>query len=208
MSTYEEPKSSGPTGLGKKTRFCLVRHGSTAWNRERRMQGEKDLPLNEEGRQQAAETAHRLKNGGWEIVVASDLLRARETAEIIGRELGLPVLLFPGLRERKMGPLEGLTADEIKEKFPEWYQKKDLDLPGVERRRELKERAKASLETLAEIFNGRRVVVVAHGMFFGAFFASCLGGDRQVLGNGEAVEVIWENGVWKESGEGQDVSGL
>src|SRR5690606_10286285 len=155
MSIYEELKSSVPTGLGKKTKFCLVRHGSTTWNQERRMQGERDLPLNEEGRKQAAETARRLKNGGWEIVVASDLLRARETAETIVEKLGLPVLLSSGLRERKVGPLEGLTVEEIKEKFPEWYVKKELDLPGMETRRDLQQRAKASLETLAEIFNGR-----------------------------------------------------
>jgi len=207
MSTCEERKPSGLTGSEKKTDFCLVRHGCTTWNLERRMQGEKDLPLTGEGRQQAAEAAHRLKNRQWEVVVASDLLRARETAEIIGRNLDLPVLLFPGLRERKMGPLEGLTAAEIEKNFPEWYEKKE-DLPGMEPRHELAQRAKASLETLAELFNGRRVVVVAHGAFFRAFFTCCLEGDRRALGNGEAVEVIWENGVWKETGEGNEASGL
>ncbi|NLY88568.1 MAG: histidine phosphatase family protein [Firmicutes bacterium] len=197
MSTCAELNPSAPTGSGKRTDFCLVRHGCTAWNLEKRYQGHHDLPLTEKGREQAEAVAAFLHGGRWEAVVASDLLRAKETAEIIGRRLQLPVLLHSGLRERGFGPLEGLTAEEIREAFPGWFPKKDLNLPGMEPLHELAERAKTTLNTLAAIFSGHRVVVVSHGAFLRAFFAACLRWDRPVPGNGDAVEVIWEEGVWK-----------
>lgn len=153
--------------------------------------------MTEEGREQAEAVAALLENGRWEAVVASDLLRAKETAEIIGRRLQLPVLFCTGLRERGFGPLEGLTAEEIRGAFPGWFPKKDLDLPGVEPLAALAERAKTTLSALAAVFAGHRVVVVSHGAFLRAFFAACLGWDRPAPGNGEAVEVIWEEGVWK-----------
>jgi probable phosphoglycerate mutase len=197
MSTCAGQESSAPTGSGKRTDFCLVRHGCTAWNLEKRCQGRHDLPLTEEGREQAEAVASLLHNGRWEVVVASDLLRARETAEIIGGRLQLPVLLYSSLRERGFGPLEGLTVEEIRAAFPGWFPGKDLDLPGVESLQALAERAKAALNTLAAIFAGHRVVVVSHGAFLRAFLLSCLQWDRPAPGNGETVEVIWEAGVWK-----------
>src|SRR5690554_5497521 len=153
MFIYTGQKSSAPIGSGKRTDFCLVRHGCTVWNLEGRYQGLHDLSLTEEGRKQADEAASLLNNGRWEVVVASDLLRAKETAEIIGRRLRLPVLVYAGLREKSFGPLEGLTAEEIRKAFPGWFPKKDLKLPGVESRHELAERAKATLNALAEIFS-------------------------------------------------------
>src|SRR5437016_4372087 len=73
----------------------MLRHGETAWNTERRMQGTKDSPLTERGRQQAAALARALKSelgreAGSTMFWRSPLGRVRETAEIIGRELGLP----------------------------------------------------------------------------------------------------------------------
>jgi len=197
MSTCTGQSPSAPTGSGRRTELCLVRHGCTAWNLENRCQGQQDLPLTEEGREQAEAVAALLQSGEWEAVVASDLLRAKETAEIIGRRLQLPVLLYSGLRERDLGPLEGLTAEEIRQAFPGWFPKKDLNLPGVEPLPALAERAKTTLNTLAALFSGHRVVVVSHGAFLRAFFTACLQWDRPAPGNGEAVEVIWEEGVWK-----------
>ncbi|HHU82422.1 MAG TPA: histidine phosphatase family protein [Firmicutes bacterium] len=197
MFTCTGRRFSAPTGSGKRTDFCLVRHGCTAWNLESKCQGRHDLPLTEKGREQATAVAAFLRNSRWEAVVASDLLRAKETAEIIGRRLQLPVLLYSSLRERDFGLLEGLTTEEIRATFPDWFPEKDLDLPGVEPLPALAERAKTALNTLAAIFSGHRVVVVSHGAFLRAFFVSCLQWDRPAPGNGDAVEVIWEEGVWK-----------
>jgi probable phosphoglycerate mutase len=99
----------------------LVRHGETDWNAAGRLQGHNDIPLNDVGREQAADAAERLPRT-VRSVVSSDLGRARETAEIVARALGLPVpAIDAGLRERAFGAFEGLTSRECHERFPrEW----------------------------------------------------------------------------------------
>lgn len=96
-------------------RFYLVRHGVTAWNREMRMQGHTDIPLDEEGLQQAALIGARFAGEPRppQAVWSSDLLRARQTAEAIAAPLGLAVQTTELLRETKLGEWEGLTRDEI-----------------------------------------------------------------------------------------------
>ncbi|MDP9116224.1 MAG: histidine phosphatase family protein, partial [Actinomycetota bacterium] len=69
--------------------FAFIRHGQTDWNRDDKLQGSSDIPLNEVGRQQAREAAAHLGHGGWQVVVSSPLVRARETAEIIAGELAI-----------------------------------------------------------------------------------------------------------------------
>ncbi|HYG70238.1 MAG TPA: histidine phosphatase family protein, partial [Anaeromyxobacteraceae bacterium] len=92
------------------TRLFLVRHGETDWNVAGRWQGQTDIPLNEAGRAQARELARRMRGEGIATIAASDLLRARETAEIVAAELGLEVrILDHRLREQSFGAFEGLT---------------------------------------------------------------------------------------------------
>lgn len=90
----------------------LVRHAMTAWNVEKRWQGQTDIPLCEEGRAQAQALVDRLRERGLVSIHTSDLSRARETAEIVARALNLPVVSDPDLRERGFGPFEGKTAAE------------------------------------------------------------------------------------------------
>ena len=92
--------------------LLLVRHGETDWNAEGRLQGHTDRPLNDYGRTQARRLAEQLHGDGIAAIYASDLVRARETAEILSERLGLPVLLDADLRERNWGSWEGLTPDE------------------------------------------------------------------------------------------------
>src|SRR6476646_703601 len=92
--------------------LLLVRHGETDWNASGRLQGHTDRPLNDYGRRQAAELAARLEADEVGAIYASDLSRAKETAEILGARLGLPVLRDPDLRERNWGSWEGLTPSE------------------------------------------------------------------------------------------------
>jgi broad specificity phosphatase PhoE len=94
------------------TTLLLVRHGETDWNAERRWQGHADVPLNERGRDQAERLAEELENARVDAVYSSDLSRARETAEIVGARLGVPVVLDPALREIDVGSREGLTWPE------------------------------------------------------------------------------------------------
>ena len=90
----------------------FARHGETDWNFEGRLQGHTDRPLNAYGREQAEALAGRLAREDVAAIYASDLARARETAEIVGERLGLPVVLDPDLREKDWGTWEGLTAVE------------------------------------------------------------------------------------------------
>lgn len=113
-----------PAGtVGPVIRALLVRHGQSEWNAAGRWQGQADPPLSPLGRQQAADAADTLAatTGPDRIgaVVASDLARARETAEIVAARLSVgPVALDPGLRERDVGEWSGLTRAEIHEQWP------------------------------------------------------------------------------------------
>jgi broad specificity phosphatase PhoE len=94
------------------TTLLLVRHGETDWNADGRLQGQTDRPLSEFGRRQARLLAGELADEELAAIYSSDLSRARETAEIVGERLGLPVALDPELREKDWGTWEGLTAVE------------------------------------------------------------------------------------------------
>ena len=88
--------------------FAFIRHGQTDWNRDDRLQGSSDIPLNDTGRAQALEAAALLRDGGWEVVVSSPLVRARETPQIIADDLGIELgPSYPELVERDYGALRG-----------------------------------------------------------------------------------------------------
>jgi broad specificity phosphatase PhoE len=94
------------------TTLLLVRHGETDWNADGRLQGQTDRPLSDFGRRQARQLAEELADEELEAIYSSDLVRARETAEIVGERMGLPVVLDPDLREKDWGTWEGLTPVE------------------------------------------------------------------------------------------------
>lgn len=95
------------------TKVIFVRHGETSWNHSKRYQGHSDIPLNEKGLQQARMVARRLAKESISAIYSSDLLRAVQTAEIIGKEHSLQPSLFPDFREVNFGLWEGLTYEEI-----------------------------------------------------------------------------------------------
>ena len=100
-----------------KSNWFFVRHGETDWNVQKRTQGQSgNAPLNETGRAQAASAAKVLKAYPIDLVISSDLARAKETAEIIARETGVEVSFDERLRERNYGVLEGLTREEVETK--------------------------------------------------------------------------------------------
>ncbi len=100
-------------------RLLLVRHGETDWNAAGRIQGSTDTALNARGRAQAAELAERLRAAGpAEALYTSPMLRARETAEIIGAALGLVPQPMEELRELSFGAWEGCSWEEIQRRWP------------------------------------------------------------------------------------------
>ena len=148
-------------------RVYLIRHGEVAWNRENSYIGSTDLPLNDAGRRQAALLADRLKDREFEAVYASDLGRARETAEIIAEKLGLSVVIVPALRELDYGDWEGMPEVELPKRFPDLFAEwranpADVRPPNGETFAELRDRACPALEKIAEAHPDGNVIVVAH----------------------------------------------
>jgi uncharacterized phosphatase len=141
------------------TELYLVRHGETDWNRQRRIQGLTDIPLNETGRAQARATGALLSRRSWDAVYASPLSRARETASIIAAELGLPEpTLLDELVERNYGSAEGLDWMQVETRFPH-----GSEVPGRESRDDVGARVVPALIRLAEERAGQSLVIVSHG---------------------------------------------
>src|SRR5512143_229699 len=102
-----------------RTRICIIRHGETDWNVERRIQGHTDIPLNETGRAQALAMAFNAAHQRFDASYSSDLSRARETAQALAQREGHEVKLLPQLRERHFGLFQGMTAAEAAARFPD-----------------------------------------------------------------------------------------
>lgn len=151
------------------TRICLVRHGETTWNAERRMQGHLDVPLNETGFAQARATAQRLAAARFDAAYSSDLLRTRQTAETISVGTGYSITYDSGLRERHYGAFQTLTYGDAKVRFPEDYarfESRDLDFPipgGGESLAGFAARITATLERLADAHRGQTILIITHG---------------------------------------------
>src|SRR5215467_11482476 len=111
-SRYKDPGSFELWGSGMECLLFLFRHGETDWNREGRLQGHTDTPLNATGLAQAEALAEQLRTHRLEAVVSSDLLRAQTTARIVAETIGLPLFTEPGLREVDVGAAEGLLWAE------------------------------------------------------------------------------------------------
>lgn len=186
------------------SRLFLVRHGETDWNVAGRWQGQTDIPLNEAGRAQARELARRMRGEGIATIAASDLLRARETAEIVAAELGLEVRAVDHrLREQSFGAFEGLTARECEERFPEAWVRYLADWrttpPGGESGTDVLVRVIPALRQLAGLRSP--ALVVMHGRALRTFVREVLGAipgaapavpyDRRIAnGGGWRVTVI------------------
>jgi broad specificity phosphatase PhoE len=161
------------------TTLLLTRHGETDWNAERRWQGHSDPPLNERGREQAHELAATLD--GVDVIYASDLARARETAEILGARLGLQVRFDPRLRERSFGAWEGKTWDELEERsadaLEKWRAGETHGAEDAEPYEDFSSRVESFLEHVLERHPAERVLVVAHGGSIRAIHAFAEGLD-------------------------------
>lgn len=149
-------------------RIIIWRHGRTEWNLAGRVQGQTDVPLDEVGRAQARSAAARLASLGPSHIVTSDLSRAQDTADELGRLTGVEVATDVRLRERSFGVREGLTLAEAWEQFPEpmtrWLAGDEAGIPGSESSMAAGERFAAALhEHLETIGSDDTLVVVSHG---------------------------------------------
>jgi broad specificity phosphatase PhoE len=149
--------------------LILIRHGETDWNRIGRCQGVADIVLNENGKKQARELAHSLRDHNIKAIYSSDLKRARETAQHIAEHHNITVQLEPGLQEMNQGDLEGLSFPDIRDKYAEvlkqWRESPEtLRLPSGESLVEVQNRAWKVFEKVHQNHIGETVVIVSHNL--------------------------------------------
>ncbi|RHA44448.1 histidine phosphatase family protein [Cellulomonas rhizosphaerae] len=162
-------------------RLLLWRHGRTAFNAEARLQGQVDIPLDDVGRWQARTAAARmLERHEPTHIIASDLVRADETARFLARAAGLEVVPDVRVRERAFGEWEGLTGDEIQASWPEdfalWRAGGEPQRVGAETRAQVAARMAAAIaEQAAALGKGDTLVVVSHGAAISSAVGELLG---------------------------------
>jgi 2,3-bisphosphoglycerate-dependent phosphoglycerate mutase len=152
------------------TQFCLVRHGETDWNVERRLQGHTDISLNERGLKQANQMAKALQaiELQFDVLYTSDLKRAAQTAQAIEKVFGVSAITHEALRERNLGALQGLTTKEAPDIEPELWNthlSRSLheDLRGGESIIQFAKRIKDALEQIRSEHAGKTILLVSHG---------------------------------------------
>jgi len=167
-------------------RLVVWRHGRTAWNATRRFQGQTDVELDETGISQAIAAAPRIAAYQPDVIISSDLKRATQTADELAKITGLGVELDPRLRERHFGPWQGLTAEEIGERFPDqfarWRSVLDLDDPAIERQEALAARVGDAFREIAQRVGDGTAVLVMHGGSARAGCGTLLGWPMELWG--------------------------
>lgn len=160
-----------PALAAGQTLLYTLRHGLTELNRSKRTGGRLDAPLIEEGRRQAEEARANFDGTPLDVVIASSLRRAIETAQIVtGWDRGR-ILIDEAAIERSFGEMEGLTQDEIRVRFPFVvylpieHVRYSLNPPGGESFDALRTRARAFLEKTLRAHRGRRILVSSHQNF-------------------------------------------
>ena len=175
------------------TSIILIRHGETTWNAAHKMQGHEDAPLNERGEQQAAAAAAGLRAylarpgaaaddlEGITAVYASDLSRAYNTAKAVVGSAPLEIVKDAGLRERHLGKFQTHTLAEVRQKFPQDYQRHcsldpDWEIPGGgESVAQFYSRVRDAVTRIAQAHVGKRILIVTHGGVLGMISKFVLG---------------------------------
>jgi len=149
-------------------RLHFLRHGQTEASKANRFSGMIDPPLNATGLVQARALAEKLRPHRLDVVVSSDLSRARTTAQIVAEAAGVPLFTEPGLREVDVGAAEGLLWADAKPRFGEglterWYSDGDVAFPGGETGLATRMRGLAGLRRFTALHLYRRIAVSTHG---------------------------------------------
>lgn len=183
-------------------KLYLIRHGQTDWNVAGKIQGSTDIPLNETGKRQAACLAKGMEKRPVSRVFTSTLSRAYETARAIGDSQNVPVYGLFELQEVNYGYWEGLTMEEIEQRYPkelqQWYLSPvEVASPGGETQTQVYERCKAAINRILEQGDGD-VAVVSHGatvVFLLEYMLDGTGRDEEddiIVGNASISTVEYD----------------
>lgn len=192
--------------MSANTRFCLVRHGETDWNAEKRVQGQIDIGLNSTGEAQARALGDGLRGHRFAAAYSSDLSRAWQTAQIAVGESDVAVSPVPFLRERHFGVLQGLTATEAALANPAAYRRHlarvtDYDYDTGESLDRFARRVLDGLVAVAGKHAGQSVLAFTHGgvldVVYRAAMAKPLAAPRDFpLTNAAMNWLDYRDGAW------------
>ena len=173
----------------------LLRHGQTDWNIDLRLQGSTDIPLNDTGRTQARLAASSLNREDWDVIIASPLSRAKDTADIVALELGMNVVVVPELIERSFGVAEGLDHAS----WRKLYESHQV-IEGLESLEDLRTRTVQLLDLIANEYSGKRVLAVSHGAFIRKVLNIVTNGELpregERLSNASLNRFMHADGTW------------
>ncbi|GAA0433254.1 phosphatase PhoE [Virgibacillus salarius] len=177
------------------TTICLIRHGETDWNAAGKLQGKTDIPLNDTGRKQAMKCATYLNSEDYDELICSPLRRAKETAEIINKQLQLPFKIMEAFKERSFGKAEGMTIAERNEAYP------DRNFPNQEEREDFQARVMGGIAKVKEQYPNKRILLVAHGAVINAILSELsdgeIGSGKTKLMNGCISNIHVQQDDWK-----------
>lgn len=164
--------------------LAFMRHGETDWNLAMRLQGRVDIPLNDTGRAQARKAGQDIKDDGWDLVVTSPLIRARETGSIVAQELNVELgPTYDDLMERAYGESEGQIVEGLS---PAQYMK---FLETAESQEEVIARGTRVVQHVREQYPGRNVLMVSHGSLIRLTVAHLHSTESRRVANAEVVMV-------------------
>ncbi|GAB3796457.1 histidine phosphatase family protein [Virgibacillus kimchii] len=176
------------------TTICLIRHGETDWNVERRLQGMTDIPLNPRGVQQAEACSAYLASSSYDVLISSPLKRAKKTAEIINQQLHLPLQLMDQFKERYFGDAEGMGYEARRIAYP------DKNYPKQENKEDFQARIMKGLQEVTRLYPHQRVLLVAHGAVINTILTTFSGNEHILennrLMNGCISNIYFENETW------------
>ena len=167
-------------------KVVFVRHGQTEWNVSGRYQGQSDVALSAAGLAQAEKLAEGFPVAHLDAVYASDLVRARVTAETVAKNFGLPVQLEPAFRELSFGDWEGLTYEEVVASWPDAMRNflahpDILEVPHGESFPAVQQRALKRLHELLQQHEGQTIMIAAHGAVLRTMLVAALHMPLQYL---------------------------
>lgn len=148
----------------KKYPLILARHGNTALNEDGdKIRGWRDVPLSEKGEQEAKELGKRLKDKQIDAIISSDLTRAKQTAESISKETGVPIIAFTkGLRPWNAGIFTGVESNKVLSKLDEYIKNPDKQIPEGESFNDFKNRYLDEINHIKRMFPDKLILAVAH----------------------------------------------